>query len=267
MQFYQNQFSSDHDLHNVGQPSKVLIIASTARSGSHMLGHALHTTGCFGFPLEYTNPANFKEWQRLLKKETLQDVLNELQTRRTSENGVFSIKIHYSHLKMYGGFKGLKALFPDAYYVLLSRKDVLKQAVSLSIAAQTGVWISGQKAKFTNPKYDYLAIKNFLKNTIIEQASWRYTLAASGSNFLEMNFDTIKSDIPGAVSQVASFMDVGVTPEKMPSKPVTQQQSSELNNLWLSQFLEDHSADPLLTPDRLLSLKAWIKKLLKGDER
>ena len=265
MQFYQNQFSSEHDNHYVGQPTKVLIIASTARSGSHMLGHALHTTGCFGFPLEYTNPANFKEWQRLLEKESLAEVLNELQTRRTSENGVFSIKIHYSHLKMFGGFKGLKALFPDAYYVLLSRKDVLKQAVSLSIAAQTGVWISGQKAKSANPKYDYLAIKNCLKNTIIEQASWRYTLAASGSNFIEMNFDTIKSDILGAVSQVASFMKVEVLPEKIPLTLITQQQSNELNSEWLTRFLQDHKDDPLVNTSRYLSLKAKVKNLLAKD--
>lgn len=226
-----------------------------------MLGHALHTTGSFGFPLEYTNPANFKEWQRLLKKETLPEVIDELQARRTSDNGVFSIKIHYSHLKMYGGFNGLRALFPDAYYVLLSRKDVLKQAVSLSIAAQTGIWITGQKAKSDNPKYDYLGIKNCLKNTILEQASWRYTLAASGSNFLEMNFDEIKSDIPAAVSQVASFMDVGLISEKMPLKPVTQQQSNELNAEWLTRFLQDHTHDSLVKTSRFLSLKVWIKNL------
>ncbi|GAC34239.1 Stf0 family sulfotransferase [Paraglaciecola polaris] len=266
MNYYQNQFSSEHDFSKVKRPTKVLIIASTARSGSHMLGHALHTTGSFGFPLEYTNPANFKEWQRLLKKETLPEVIDELQARRTSDNGVFSIKIHYSHLKMYGGFNGLRALFPDAYYVLLSRKDVLKQAVSLSIAAQTGIWITGQKAKSDSPKYDYIGIKNCLKNTILEQASWRYSLATSGANFLEMNFDAIKSNIPGAVSKVATFMDVGLTPEKMPLKPVTQQQSSELNNLWLNRFLQDHSDEPLVMPDRLLSLKAWIRKLLKGEE-
>ena len=229
-----------------------------------MLGHALHTTGSFGFPLEYTNPANFKEWQRLLKKETLPEVIDELQARRTSDNGVFSIKIHYSHLKMYGGFNGLRALFPDAYYVLLSRKDVLKQAVSLAIASQTGVWIADQEAKYNNPTYDYLAIKAFLKNTIIEQASWRYSLAASGAHFLEMNFDDIKSDILGAVSQIASFMGVTVAREKMPTMPVTQQQSNELNTEWLTRFLLEHPDDRLLSINYSLSLKSWIKNILQG---
>ena len=227
-----------------------------------MLGHALHATGCFGFPLEYTNPANFQEWQRILNKQPLPEVLKELQARRTSENGVFSIKIHYSHLKMYGGFKGLRALFPDAYYVLLSRKDALKQAVSLAIAAQTGVWITGQKPKNDNPTYNYLGINNCLKNTILEQASWRYTLAASGANVIEINFDTIKTDIPSAVSQIASFMNVLVAPEKMPAKPVTQQQGNEINTEWFTRFLQDHADEELLTQNHSLSLKAWIKRIL-----
>ena len=48
MHLYQDQFSETHDLPVINKPSKVLIIASTGRSGSHMLGHALHQTNCFG---------------------------------------------------------------------------------------------------------------------------------------------------------------------------------------------------------------------------
>jgi LPS sulfotransferase NodH len=261
--YYQDQFSNEHDVHTAGKPSKVLIIASNARSGSHMLGHALHKTECFGFPLEYTNPANFKEWQRLLKQESLADVIKALQTRRTSENGVFSIKVHYSHLALYGGFKGLMSLFPDAYYVLLSRKDVLKQAISLSIAAQTGVWITGQKPTSDDPKYDYPAIKHFLKSTILDQASWRYTLAANGANFIEMNFDAIKSDIPASVAQVGAFMNIAVPLDKIPLAPVTKPQSNELNAQWLQRFLQDYEDGPLVKPDRYALFKEWIKKALK----
>ena len=41
MSLYEDQFLEKNDLNRVEKPSKTLIIASTGRSGSHMLGHAL----------------------------------------------------------------------------------------------------------------------------------------------------------------------------------------------------------------------------------
>lgn len=138
MPLYKDQFSEAHDFPRVDKPSKILIIASTARCGSHMFGHALYQTGKFGFPLEYGNAANLAEWKRRLKIEDFGQVMSEIQRRRTSPNGVFGIKIHYKHIKLLGGFDNLGKLFPGATYILLSRKDVMGQAISLSIAKQTG---------------------------------------------------------------------------------------------------------------------------------
>ncbi len=150
MKLYEEQFSGSHDFPRQERPDKTLIIASTPRCGSHMLGHTLHETGAFGFPLEYANPANLREWKRRIEMESTEEVIRELTQRRTSPNGVFGIKLHYTHINVLGGFDGVQALFPEAYYVLLSRKDVLKQAVSLAIAKQTGVWIAGQQPERVN---------------------------------------------------------------------------------------------------------------------
>ena len=118
MNLYLDQFSKNHDYPRVSQPSKILIIASTARCGSHMLGHALKKTNCFGFPLEYANPVNLSKWKSIFKTENLFDTLRELQHRRTSSNGIFSIKIHYSHIKQFGKFNQLNNFFPNAYYII-----------------------------------------------------------------------------------------------------------------------------------------------------
>ncbi|EDX85301.1 hypothetical protein S7335_3000 [Synechococcus sp. PCC 7335] len=64
-----------------------------------MLEHALYRTNSFGFPLEYANPHNPVEWNRRFNTDSLPRALAEIQQRRTSPNGVFSIKVHYSHIK------------------------------------------------------------------------------------------------------------------------------------------------------------------------
>ena len=86
---------------------------------------------------------------------------------------MFGIKIHNPHIKQFGGFDKLVKFFPDASYVLLSRKDVLMQAVSLSISCQAGVWIPGQKSQNDNPEYSFSHIEKYLRQTILSNSSWR----------------------------------------------------------------------------------------------
>lgn len=241
MHLYRDQFSTTHDFPDIEAPSKVLVIASTARSGSHMIGHALHATGCFGFPLEYVNPANLAQWRKQLQTGDLEQTLAAVQRRRTSPNGVFTIKIHYSHIAQFGGFSGLKRIFPDAYYLLFRREAVLKQAVSLSIALQTGVWIAGQQPSGGAPRYDYRQIDGCLRETLRDTAAWRYTLAVHGCRHIEMTLDEARDDMPAAIGRIARFMDVPLNPEQTPQQPVTVKQSNELNRAWERRFLADHS--------------------------
>jgi hypothetical protein len=50
LNLYVEQFAEKYDFEQVTHPSKILVLASTPPSGSHMLGHALYQTESFGFP-------------------------------------------------------------------------------------------------------------------------------------------------------------------------------------------------------------------------
>ncbi|MEO1376860.1 MAG: Stf0 family sulfotransferase [Cyanobacteria bacterium J06635_10] len=258
---YEDQFSERHDLTTVDKPSKILIIASTPRCGSHMLGHALQKTNSFGFPLEYSNPINLPEWKKRFEKEDFQEVLTEIQKCRTSPNGVFGIKIHYSHIKQYGGFARLQEMFPEAYYVLLTRNDILKQAISLAIARKTGVWISGQKAVNENPEYQFIYIHKCLRELIIYNSSWRQTLRNNGCNYIEMNFDFVLKNIVTSIQQIANFMDVEVNSETIPTEQVTKKQSNNINSEWEKRFLLDYQNYKIVEPtsNNKISLLGKIK--------
>lgn len=267
MHLYEDQFSESHDFPRVEAPSKVLIIASTGRCGSHMLGHALHKTNRFGFPLEYTNPVNLAEWKRRLRIDDLQELMAEIQRRRTSPNGVFGIKIHYPHIKQFGCFDNLVKCFPNAYYILLSRKDVLRQAVSYSIASQTGVWISGQKPVNDNPQYDFSHIDKCLRETILNDSSWRYSLAASGCNYIQMDFDHVRQNIVESINTIASFIGIEIDASEIPGEPVTKQQSNSLNVYWAKRFISDfNKSSELLShaePSSLKRIESKVNSLLK----
>jgi LPS sulfotransferase NodH len=264
MHLYEDQFSETHDFPLVDKPSKVLIVASTPRCGSHMLGHALHQTGSFGFPLEYTQAANFAEWKRRLAKVDFDETLTEIQRRRTSPNGVFGIKIHYSHVFEYGGFQQVMRRFPNAHYVFLSRSAVLKQAVSLAVAQQTGVWISGQKPIDAKPQYEFERINECLRRILLENAGWRYLLAAHGCRHMELEFDAVRRDVAGAITNIASFLGITVDPQRLPRTQVTAKQSNDLNAAWAERFLADFTdrEEYLLKPraDPLRRIKRALRR-------
>ncbi len=262
MNLYTDQFNPKHDFPFYEKPEKVLIIASTGRSGSHMLGHTLHKTNKFGFPLEYANPRNLAKWKEILGTSSNLETIKKIQQRRTSPNGVFSIKIHYEHIIEFGGFNNIKELFPDAFYILLSRENVLKQAISYAMACETGVWISGMDPADSNPKYNYNLIDQSLRRIILDNSSWRYTLASNGMPHSEMTFEEISRDINKAIEKISKFMNISIDTSEIPNKAATKKQSNQLNTEWEKKYLAEHQNKELILIKN--SFKSRIKKLLKN---
>lgn len=238
MALYQDQFEEKHDFEPT-QPVRYLVIASTPRCGSHMLGHSLHETGRFGFPLEYANKANLQEWQRICGTKDAESTIRAIIQRRTSPNGVFAIKLHYSHIAALGGFTAVKRLFPDAHYVLLTRSNALNQAISFAIASQTGVWIDGQEGESSTAQYDRCLIDKCLRRVLKDNASWKYLLAANGCRHIEMDFDGAKGDIGGAIKRIADFMDIQVPDAVIPEAPVTRRQGGTTNQEWAQRYIDE----------------------------
>ncbi|WP_394220686.1 Stf0 family sulfotransferase [Alteromonas gracilis] len=264
-QLYEDQFSESHNFLESTAAIKTLVIASTPRSGSHFLGHALHKTGHFGFPLEYANPKNLKKWEEVLGVKGIQNVLEKLQSIRTSPNGVFAIKSHYTHLQGFGGLREFTKLVNNPYFVLLTRQDILKQAISLSIARQTGVWISGQQAKSDALKYDEADITYCLKRTILHNASWKYLLASSNVKYMEVSFEEAKTNLANTVRTVANFMEMDIPEKNVPTTPATKKQSNSVNEEWEDRFRRSKHSEMLLDLDLALghkSKKRQLKELL-----
>ena len=260
MNLYQHQFSIENDFPLYADTGKTLVIASTGRSGSHMLCHVLHGTKYFGFPLEYVNPLNFEKWKVITGKSSFSDVLKEIMRRRTSPNGVFGIKIHYSQIKHIGGFHKLEQILPNPRYVLLSRNEVLKQAISLSIARQTGVFIAGQQPTTEKePKYSFEQIDECLRKIILDNASWRYMLASNGCKYIEISFECLQHNMTSSIKQIANLMGESVDLSDTKSFVRTKKQSGELNKKWERKFLLESNAKELFPGES----KRWIDKVLQ----
>lgn len=234
---YMDQFSSKYHFPFYEEVPRFLIIASTPRSGSHLLGHTLFKTGSFGFPLEYLHPQNFIEWKKLLGATDLPQTLKKLQNIRTSPNGIFGIKLHYSHAYNIGGVNSLSELFPLARFVLLTREDTVAQAVSYAKSLQTGSWISEQKSN-GKARYDYKLIYNCLAKILKHTKAWEDFLISSGFPYIKVIYDSMVADMPSTVHKIAGLMNVQI-PHNYMFKPTTSSQFDNTNKEWIKEFYKD----------------------------
>lgn len=169
---YPQQFSVQMDLPCANETSSIWLIASTPRSGSHFLGHMFKDTGEAGVPLEYLRPRNLEQWRRRFGKLSDKDLFQEILRHRTTRNGVFCIKAHWHQFEPFREEVG--SLFGQAKIekvVFLLRKDQVAQAISYSIAAQTGVYMAGAKATGT-ARYKYEDIIFRAESVLAENRAW-----------------------------------------------------------------------------------------------
>lgn len=253
---YIEQFSIANDFPFYSGEPQSYIIASTARSGSHMLGHFLRKTGLFGFPLEYINPINLVEWKCRLNSKTASETLRLIKERRTSTNGIFGIKVHYNHLPHIGGAGNLLDNLQNPKVVLLTRRDLIEQAVSYAIATQTGQFISKQKiAGAVN--YDFDLIDRCLRSIITDTSAWRYVVACKSLEYCELCYEDLCVDMGKAVDAIAQLLNLKISDSMCSVGPVAtfpMRQASKLNDEWVERFKSEVSGHYLYNPGQCLGL-------------
>lgn len=262
MALYMDQFSAAFDFPGAARTTKSLIIASTPRSGSHYLGHALHHTGFFGAPFEYANLKNLQEWQSRTEAKDLPSVMHALMARRTSATGVFSIKVHWSHVAAFGGFEKMLSFFPDPRVFQIRRRDMLGQAISTAIAQQTGVYISGQKGNGREPIYDFMQVYRCLRVLLEHNACWQEALATCPVAWDAMDFEDVR-ELDKAVRRVSDLMDIHQIEDGPRAVERTRRQSTPINEEWRSRFLADMESGKDSVWRQILELKRGGRISLK----
>lgn len=133
-------------------PTTTYIICTTPRSGSWLLSEGLESTGLGGRPREWFNTLEENRhgpmrWDSYLKLAC---------SLSHSANGVSGVKVHHYQVAEVLRPRGvpLQALFPQAKYIWLLRRDKEAQATSFLRARATGKWHSTGSEKVRVPTAD-----------------------------------------------------------------------------------------------------------------
>jgi len=237
--FYERQFDSTFDRDGEIECAKVLIIASTGRSGSHMLGHLMQQSGGLGVPFEYFNQANMKRWMGLWGVSRMDDYVAVLKRKRVDANGVLTIKIHYHQLLDLGGYSFIEKYFSSAKLIHMFRENQIMQAVSFSRAIQDGVWIDGQKT-MGSASYNYRLIYNSMRHIEESCLGWRMLAVEKDLPLLEVSMESILRDPEAWLRLIYLYLDEAVPADVAQVGFSTKKQGRGRNREWASRFCREY---------------------------
>ncbi|MEM9381504.1 MAG: Stf0 family sulfotransferase [Planctomycetota bacterium] len=190
------------------------LICSSPRVGSNLLSSLLRRTGRCGTPREYLCPAEIAEHGPAAagigstdgdpaRFQRYYDGIREA----FRDDGRFGLKAHLHQLRsaLEGGFDFDRNL-PDRF-VLLSRADLVGQAISFARALQTGAWISA-KEEGREPRYDAAMIQSAMKEILAEREGWERLFRGYGIEPYRLSYEALVEDMEGELAGVLEYLDV-----------------------------------------------------------
>ena len=218
-------------------------IICTARSGSTFLTHELGRRKVFSLPDEWFNwdskPAHYQEGRGFLEY-----LRHTVRTHR-SETGAFGFEINWLQLGAMNGVCELQAVFPHRIvWFFLRRRDIVAQAVSLVIAAQTEIYHSYQlktvdPASRPAPSYDPARISNVIREIIRQERMVDRWCASKSITPIPLYYEDITSDPERTVAIFANALRIWDTSSRPGRNPISKL-GSQINEEFRDRFRLDN---------------------------
>lgn len=217
---------------------EILLLLSTPRSGSTFLSEQLRIQGGFVtheyFNSKYGIPALAERWNCIDRDGNLDGrrYVQELCRNRTSADGRLGINLHGSHLPIYALFSHHFGEIPISA-IRLYRRDVLGQAISLSIAKQSGRWSSNHSGR-AEASYSFDHITKMVEELSRQNARLDAFEEAFELTPTRLEYDEFVA-APGDV--VAGVLGEDAPPKRASGR--LEKQRGQRNTEWRRRYIED----------------------------
>ena len=237
-------------------PKKTYLICSTQRTGSTLLCQMLSDMGIAGAPDEfffYILNAPRPPWTEWLQAPRDKTVFLKEMAKYTTANGVFGANVMWKHFyyMIYqlrqlalGELIEVDTLLANAFfnpvYLLTTRRDKVRQAVSLWRAQQTGGWISSTQwlSPFwtANPVFDYERIHALVQEIKADESAWRWFFTHHGIQPLDVVYEDFIAAPAASLRQIFDHIGVAIPVGMVLPKPTMKKQADALTENWVEQY-------------------------------
>ncbi len=262
--------------------TQTYFICATMRSGSSLLCNMLQKTNCAGNPKEFLR--DHLSSNSILSDEAYMNFIHQQLVTNVSTNGVTGVKLmkwNFDALlkrirpvgQVMSDTELLEKVFPNAKFILITRRDKLAQSISLCRAEKTRMWkkdVSEKKQKaFPFPRITDFHISRNLSLIEEWEKSWHDFFDANSIPAYTVVYEDMVSDYEACLSKVLNFLEV--LPEDTRSLAVVPdlKKQADFYSRFLSTryklFIAINNILPESILDLLASLKLSLRQILLGN--
>ena len=246
-----------------GAPERTIVICSQQRSGTTLLSEAMYFTGGVGCPVEYFHAGFRPCLERRWQTTGFAPYCACVHAHRTDTTGVFSLKYFWrdivdlarelapaefgelrlastqinamSHRRI---FALISQTMPNPFFVFLTRRDEVLQAISYYVARGTGRWrrFSGRAHPGACPEYSFEKILVYLGFVQNCNRQWLNFFRANDLPFYPMVYEDLAQDYEATLREF--FRAVG-RPEARIVPPRLHKQADATSEEFFERFMAD----------------------------
>ena len=196
-----------------------------------------------GAPLEYFTTyqlKNFAERWGYFNEHTqgfelsITRYIDKLKRYRTTSNGVFGLKAHYSQFFAFihhyatdnTAIEAFTSIIEQAKFIYLYRQDRLRQAISYLKALQTGQWSSEQPI-LAAARYNYTA----------EEEGWERFFNENKLHPLKITYEHFIQAQPETLLTILAFIGIDTQDIKISCSTMKKQANQE-NEKWVTAYYQ-----------------------------
>jgi trehalose 2-sulfotransferase len=170
----------------------------------------------------------------------------------TTANGVFGAKVMWGYLgdfaQLLRGIEGmggrplpelLARAFPGLRYIQITRRNKVRQAVSLWKAVQTQAWKreAGDRDKATvEPVFSFRAINYLVRQLTAHDASWDAYFLGLGHEPLKLTYEELAESTDAVIARVLAHLGIPPPEGVIPEAPRLSVQADEVSEEWVRRF-------------------------------
>ena len=250
-------------------PTASFFICHTMRCGSTLLCDALSSTGVAGHAEEYfperardgtvfvSAGAALKDpdtWISDWTTTPLEECLGRALRSGTTPNHVFSAKVKWPNARYLGELldalpergsrslaEQLGGLLPNLRYVWITRRDKVRQAVSLVKARQSAQWTetTAQPQRSHAADYNFLLVDLAVRQIIQEECSWEEYFTHTGITPFTVVYEDFVRNYEATVRQLLDHLEIDLPSAYEFPHPRLRKQADAESEEWVERYYRD----------------------------
>ena len=205
-----------------------------------------------GFPHYDEQPAN------PVRQEPYPEYLAQVLRQGTTPNGVFGAKVMWgylddfvSNLRTIPQYRDLAVpdllaqVFPNLHYIWISRKDKMRQAISLWKALQTWTWRQEEHTPVTgaphHPRtllFNFQAIDYLVRQIETHEAAWQHYFSSNGIQQYTIVYEEFAAHCEETALGILQYLNIPLPQNLVFAQRRMKQQADTLSEEWAQRYLQ-----------------------------